>query len=114
MGLNDVVTPIFGGYFGNSLKNKRTMGLSGIVLLFVFQSWPLRMHIIAGSAGVVTAFSVMGVFSVGLFYAPLALLLLLGALASWRASHKPIIMLLGAYILFALVQTFGMLILASL
>jgi hypothetical protein len=30
----------------------------------------------------------MGVFSVGLFYAPLALLLLLGALASWRASHK--------------------------
>jgi hypothetical protein len=88
--------------------------LSGIVLLFVFQSWPLRMHIIAGSAGVVTSFSVMGVFSVGLFYAPLALLLLLGALASWRASHKPIIMLLGAYILFALVQTFGMLILASL
>jgi len=40
------------------------------------------MHIIAGSAGVVISFSVMGVFSVGLFYAPLAHLLLLRALAS--------------------------------
>ncbi len=88
--------------------------LSGLVVLFVFQSWPLRMYIIAGSAGVVTSFSMMTVFSIGLFYAPLALLLLLGALASWRASHKPIIMLLGAYILFAGVQTFGMLLLASL
>lgn len=90
------------------------MLLSWLAMISVFRSWPFRMLIIAGPAGAVTSFSVMGAWSVGLFYIPLALLLVLGALSSWQANRQPITMFLGAYILFVAVQTFTMLILVSL
>jgi len=87
--------------------------LSGAALLSVFQSWPRRMHIVAVAAGVTTSFAVMGLFSVGLFYVPLALLLWIASLFSWRSSRQSLLTLLGLYILGAAVQAFGMLILAS-
>jgi len=87
--------------------------LSGVALLSVFQSWPRRMHIVAVTAGVTTSFAVMGLFSIGLFYVPLALLLLIGSLFSWRSSRQSLLTLFSVYIMGGAVQIFGMLILAS-
>ena len=86
--------------------------LSGVALLSVMQAWPRRMHVVAAAAGVTTSFASMGVFSIGRFYAPLALLLLVGTVLSWRTSRQSFLTLLGVFVLCATVQTFGMLMLA--
>ncbi len=87
--------------------------LPGIALLSAIHAWPRRMHITAVAAGATTSFAALSLFSVGLYYAPLALLLLIGATLSRHAARQSLPALFGIFVLGATAQALGMLLLAT-
>ncbi len=87
--------------------------LPGIALLSAMHAWPRRMHLTAMAAGVTTSFAALSLFSIGLYYAPLALLLLIGAALSRHAAHQSLPALFGIFVLGAAAQALGILLLAT-
>jgi hypothetical protein len=59
--------------------------------------------------GIVTAFSILGAFSIGMAYAPVALLLGIIAISSDLREGQPLAIHAGASLIAAMVQTAGML-----
>jgi hypothetical protein len=80
------------------------MILPGLAVLFAFLSSPKRCVSNVCFAGALLAFSILGAWTIGLWYVPLVLLFLAGALASWRGSHVHSVFLVAFFFLSAFFQ----------
>lgn len=88
--------------------------LPALASLFIFQGWRRRARIACISAGASAAFSVLGAFTVGLFYVPVVFLLLATALASRKATHEHLSECVAFFFGSAFLQAFVMISMVTL
>jgi hypothetical protein len=88
--------------------------LPGLVVISTFRAALPRTRVACIAAGALTAFSILGAWTVGLFYAPLVILLLATVLASRSATHENLLTCVAFFIGSILLQGLAMLSLVQL
>lgn len=86
--------------------------LSAVCAIAFVLSWPSRTAVAWAAWGALVAFSVLGAWTVGLYYMPLALPYLVLALASDLREKGPLVMHMGLGVLASLMQAAAMLAIA--
>jgi hypothetical protein len=89
------------------------MFLPALAAFSALRAGDRRTMIACMAAGALVSFSVLGAWTVGLAYAPLALLLLLASFFSWRTTREPLRAVIAVILASAAIQALAMLILAS-
>jgi hypothetical protein len=79
-------------------------------LLVFFDGSPLGRFIIWGAVGIFTGFSILGAWSVGFFYLPVAIIFAVIAVRSDLKNKQPIVVHIGAGLLAGMVQVVLMLV----
>jgi hypothetical protein len=78
--------------------------VAGLAALAVIQGWPRRAEITWSAAGVLLGFSLLAGFSVGFFYLPCVLLLLIAGALLDRADWRRLALHVGLAVLWAAAQ----------
>jgi hypothetical protein len=90
----DLVSPHQDMWLFPGLYLLEVLLLPVIAAVLTFRSLPERTLLYTGFAGALLAFSILGALSIGIFYIPVVLLLMVAAAFSWRTFRVPIAPLL--------------------